>query len=504
MKTRIALFIKRTIVWVFLISVSALPLAARPFFINFDTAPSTLDPHTGQPGTDHNYFKQMFEPLVEIDVNGNPVPSLAVSWESKDLKTWTFKLRQGVRFHDGTPFNAAAVKFNIQRLQDPATKSKVQGIAKKILGIEILDNYTIRLTLDKPNVDFPIVLQDRPGMIVSPAAVKKYGKDFGRKPVGTGPFVFKSWKTGDSVTMKQNPHYWAKERVFLDDVVIKIVPDRNVAGMNLQAGKADLMVNVAPEHAARMKMDRKLRLYSRSALEFTCIYLRLKSSPQMGNKEVRQALAYVIDKDAISKALYFGTASSASGLLPAGFWAYEPDVTDYAAQNITKAKALLQKAGYPNGFEAKYTTIPAFPFNKVAQIVKQQASEIGIVLNIEMMGLGQAIQTSMMNKTDILGLGWSGRTSTDATFQSLVHSTGTYNGKSYSNAEVDRLLEMAKSTQDTDTRKRAYSRVQQILAEDLPLIPILHMPMFYAAKKEVSGIKLYIDLKLRLLDVKAN
>ena len=509
MKASIQFFFKVILLAVSMSLAVVLPSEAKPFIVNFDTSPSSLDAHVAQFGTDNNYFKQMIEPLVEMDLNGNPIPCLAVSWESNDLKTWTFYLRKGVKFHDGTPFNADAVKFNIERLQNPETKSGFQSVAKTIQKVEVVDNYTIRMILDESNVDFPLTLQDRVGSIASPTAVKKYGKDFGRNPVGTGPFVFVSWKNDDSVTMKRNPDYWAKERVFLDDVIIKIVPDRNVAAMNLQAGQADLLMNVAPEHLPGLEADPKLKVYHRASLEFTCLYfIRMHSSPGLEmsypKKEVRQALAYAIDVDAISKALYFGKAKSSKSIFPEGFWAYEPNVTDYTKSNVAKAKELLTKAGYPNGVELKYTSVTLFPFNRIAEIVKQQAAKAGIKLNLEIIGLNQAMQDTMLNKTNILGLGWSGKTSPDMTLQALVHSKGNYNNKNYANPEVDRLIAEGRSTADINKRKKAYSQIQKILAEDLPIIPILHMPMFYAAKKEVSGIKLYNDLKLRLLDVKAN
>ncbi len=504
MKTKFHFFQKALILSAFLVSMAILPLSAKTFIINHDTRPSTLDPHTGTPGTDHDYFKQMFEPLVEIDTNGNPIPSLAVSWESKDLKTWTFHLRKGVSFHDGTPFNAAAVKFNIERIQDPATKSKVRGTALKIKKLEIVDDYTIRLTLGAPNVDFPLTMQDRPGMMVSPAAAKKYGKDFGRNPVGTGPFVFQSWKISDSVIMKRNPNYWAKERVFLDEVIFKIVPDKNVSVMNIKAGKADLMLNVPPEHIMRLKADPKLKVYRRSGLNFEAVYLRMFASPPFNKKEVRLAFAHAIDKVAISKALYFGMAEPANGLFPKGFWAHDPNLPDFSRANVAKARELLRKAGYPNGFDVVYTTIPAFPFNKIAQIIKQQAAKADIRITINMVGLGQAIKSTVLNKIPILGLGWSGRIATDATFQSLIHSAGSYNNKNYVNPTVDGLLAEGRATVDVAKRKATYSKVQRIISDEMPIVPLIHTQTACAARKSITGIKYHIDIKLRLLDVKAN
>ena len=484
--------------------VSTSTFAYSKLRIGFGVGPTTLDPHVGTAGSDHNYIKQMFDTLVEIDPAGNPIPSLAVRWENKGLKVWTFYLRKGVKFHDGTPFNAQAVKFNIERLQDPATKSRVRGIAMSITKMRVINDLTIELTLKAPNVDFPIVLQDRPGMIASPTAIKKYGKEFSSNPVGTGAFRFKKWRTGDSVIMTKNQDYWNKSRVHIDEVEFKIVPDKSVAIMSLQGRKIDMLIAVPPERVKQLESSRKFNMYKKPALGFTAVYLTQIQSPPFDNKLVRQALAHSIDKIAISRALFFGLANEAITMVPPNHWAFTDNIPIYTRANPAKAKELLARAGYPNGLKMEMKTIPAFPYDKIAQIVKQQAGAAGFDIQIETMGTGQLIQGAVTHKFQSIALGWSGRTSTDATFQALVHSSGAYNNKNFINAEVDKYIEAARNTEDQDERKAAYAKVQKIVAEEVGLIPIFHMPLFVATQKKVSGFQIYLDLKVRLIDTKIN
>lgn len=474
--------------------------AAKVFRVALGVEPTSLDPHAGLAGSDHDSFKQIFEPLVEVDPQGNAIPALAVSWENPTPKEWVFRLRKNVAFHDGTPFNAAAVEFNIKRLQDPATKSPVADIAKKIVGINVVDDSTIKLTLDAPNVDFPIVMQDRPGMMVSPAAVKKLGADFGRNPVGTGPFVFQSWKEGDSIKLKKNQNYWNKANVFLDEVELKVIPDQSVAVMNLQAGNLDMIISLSEERVQLLEKSKDIKTYYTPILEFFSTYMM--SVPPFDKKEVRQALAYAVDREAITKALTFGYGRPATGHLPDIHWAYEGNVNRYP-RNIAKAKELLAKAGYPNGVKATLTTIPVPPHNKIAQIVKQQAAEAGIDFTLEMVEPAQAIGKAMKKETNALQLGWSGRASTDATFQSLVHSAGAYNNKNYINPEADKLIERARSVSDIQERKKAYSALQKLVADDMATLVEYNKSLIVAAKSNVKGIKNYLDGKLRLTGISA-
>lgn len=474
--------------------------AAKVFKVAIAVEPTSLDPHAGLAGSDHDSFKQIFEPLVEVNVKGNPIPALAVSWTNPTPTEWIFNLRKGVKFHDGTPFNAKAVEFNIKRLQDPATKSPVMGIAKGIVGINIIDDYTIKLTLKAPNVDFPIIMQDRPGMQMSPASVAKYGLDISRNPVGTGPFVFVSWKEGDVIKLRKNQNYWNKANVYLDEVELKIIPDKTVAVMNLQAGNLDMMVGLPAERVKQLQKSKKLNLYISSTNQFFCTYMMSGIEP-FNKKEVRQALAYSVDRAAITKAMTFGLAKPSTGHLSAVHWAYEGDVETYP-RNIAKAKALLKKAGYPNGIKVTLTTIPVAPHNKIAQIIKQQAMEAGIDFTLEIIGPAQAIGKAMKKQTNALQLGWSGRASTDATYQSLVHSSGAYNNKNYVNPEADKLIEAARSTSNMDERKAAYSALQKLVAEEMVTLIYYSGPLIMAAKKNVTGIRSFLDGKLRLTGIK--
>ncbi|MCP4750586.1 MAG: hypothetical protein GY866_06815 [Proteobacteria bacterium] len=490
-----------TIATLLMTLVASSALAEQVLRIRLSTDPVSLDAAFANAGVDAYTWSQVTESLLDQDENGTLLPSLATSWGSKDNKTWILNLRRGVKLHDGTRFEAKLVKWNIERIQN-AVKSTVRSAALSIDKIVIVDKYRIRLILKGKNALFADYLAGRMSAIHSPKAIKKYGADYARHPVGTGPFMFKSWKSGTEVVLVKNPKYWDRDRIHFDKLIYKVIPDEGTAFMNLAANKVDLAVNLTPIRAKLVKANPKLKLYSFLSGEFITVYIRQLDKPPFNNKLVRQAMAHAIDKEAINQALFFGTGAVASSGLNVDHWAYDSSTPAYKEANVRKAKELLKKAGYPNGLEGEYVylTIPIFPFDKTAQIVQQQFAKIGIKIKVEPVGLSTLIQRGIGKLVPLVGLGWSGGNETDTMFQAMIHSKGSYNNTAYVSAAADRLIEEARSTSDRSAQKRAYSKLQKLLADDLPIIPIMHKPVIQASTSRLIGYKVQLDQKFRFQD----
>ncbi len=496
---------RSALLMVIMIFMSSSALAEKKLRIRMTTDPVSLDAAYANAGIDAYVWGQITETLLVQDENGSLQPALATSYESNDYKTWIVHLRRGVKLHDGTPFEAKLVKWNIERIQN-AKKSSVRGAALMIERIEIQGKYKIKLVLKAKNALFANYLVSRIVAIHSPKAIKKYGADYQRHPVGTGPFMFKSWETGTEVVLVKNPNYWNKDRIRLDKLIYKFIPDEGTAFMSLKAKKIDLALELAPIRVPSIRADSSLKLYNELGGGFLVVYFRQLDKPPFDNKLVRQAMAHAIDKEAINQAIYFGAGAVASSGLKASHWAHDPSTPDYRLANIKKAKELMAKAGYPNGIkeEQVYLTIPTFPFLKVAQIVQQQIGKIGIKVKIEPVGLTTLIQRAIGKLVPLCGLGWSGGNDTDAMFQAMFHSKGSYNNKAFINVEADELIEKARNTGDRDAQKKIYSNLQKVLAEELPIITILHDPIIQASTTRLSGYKVQVDQTFSFVDVDLN
>lgn len=238
---------------------SSAPKTGGNLNISLDADPPKLDPSFSSAFIDRQVFESLFDKLLDLKPDGTFEPKLAESWTvSEDKKAYTFKLRQGVKFHDGTDFNADAVKFNFERNLDKASsrRSELEAVDK----VTVVDPYPVKVELKQPFSPFLSVLTDRAGMVVSPEAVKKYGEDFVNHPVGTGPFKFKDRMKGDHITLVKNENYWQKGLPKLDSVTYKVINDKNVALMNLKSGQIDITNKFPEKEVAGLKNDAKVKV----------------------------------------------------------------------------------------------------------------------------------------------------------------------------------------------------------------------------------------------------
>lgn len=453
---------------------------------------SNLIPLLASDSASHSISGLIFNGLVKYDRDLNIVGDLAESWEiSGNGLVITFRLRKGVRWHDGQPFTADDILFTYRLTVDPKTPTAYAGDFLKVKKAEVLDPHTFRVTYDKP---FAPALMSW-GASVMPKHLLE-GTDvtkspLARHPVGTGPYRFKEWKTGQKIVLVQNPDYF-EGRPYLDGRVMRVIPDMATMFLELRARGIDQM-GLTPLQYTRQTETRYFRTHFRKYryLSFSYTYLGFNlQNPMFADRRVRQALAHAVNKEELIDGILLGLGREATGPFKPGTWQYNPDVKRYP-YDPQRALQLLAEAGWRdtdgdgildrNGQRFEFELL-ANQGNEVraktAEIVQRRLAELGISVKIRVIEWAAFIK-EFINKRrfDAVILGWT--IPMDPDLHDVWHSSKTgpseLNFISYRNDEVDALLEKGRGTFDRAERKRCYDRIQEILAEDQPYI-FLYVP----------------------------
>ncbi|GAW91597.1 ABC transporter substrate-binding protein [Calderihabitans maritimus] len=466
-----------------------------------------LDPANVTDGESIYVTQQIYDTLVKYDKESTKVvPGLAEEWEvSKDGLEWTFKLRKGVKFHDGTPFNAEAVKFNFDRWMDennPYHHGDFEyymymfgGFPGIISSVEVVDEYTVKIALEKPLAPFIQNLAMPAFAIASPEAIKKYGEDYFKHPVGTGPFKFVEWKKDDRIVLVKNEEYWGPEPK-LDKVIFRTIPDNTARLMELEAGTIDAMIGVNPDDAARIKENPDLQLLLRPSMNVGYLAMNTEKTP-FDNVLVRRAINHAINKEALIEAFYAGFAKPAKNPMPPSLWGYNDDIEDYE-YDPAKAKALLAEAGYPDGFETTLWAMPvARPYMpqpmEIAQAIQQDLAAVGIKAEIVTYDWATYLEKGEKGEHDLYLLGWTGDNGDPDNFlYVLLDKNNAVKGAAsnvafYKNDKVHDLLVEAQMEMDQSKRAELYEEAQVYIHEDAPWVPLVHSTPVLAARKNVTG-----------------
>ena len=328
--------------------------------IGMEAEPPGLDPGQALGLHTLRVTHQLFETLVTTpDDSTDVVPGLAESWQvSPDGLAWTFKLRRGIRFHDGTPLDAAAVKFTFDRVIDPnhphAKSGKwtfVTGYLSSVKSVEVVDPLTVRLQLKYPTASLLALLALPNCAILSPTAFAKAPEPFNSQPVGSGRYRFESWERGSRLVLRRNDDYWgAKGKP--QTLVYRGIPEANARVTELLTGGVDLILPIPPDFVARLESNRQVTVHKKTGLTIWYVGFNVEKKP-FTDKRVRQALNHAVNRDAIVRDILKGTGIPAVGPLLPGTWGFEPNVHKYA-YDVAAAKKLLADAGYPNGFEVEF------------------------------------------------------------------------------------------------------------------------------------------------------
>ena len=461
--------------------------------------PGGLDPHILSTKASSQVFKAVYNTLIGLDADLKPVPELAESWETPDPKTYILKLRKGVKFHDGTEFNAAAAKANLDRILDPNTKSPVAADIATIQSVEATDANTLRLSLKQPDAALLTSLSGYPGTIVSPAAIQKFGPDLARNPVGTGPFQFVEYLKDDHITVKKFDGYWDQGKPYLDEVVFKPIPDDAVKLSTLRANGVDIIDTVEPRAGSQLRGGRELVFMERPTLDYSWIILNM-TTPPFDNKALRQAMAWGIDRDVVVKALLFESGVAAQSPFSPTSWAHDPSFKPYK-RDVAQAKAKLAEGGMPQGFTVPLQVVNR-PLNiQMGQVFKEQLAEAGINLEIEVVEQAAHVSNRRDGKFVASANFWTGRPDPDGNVFNWFFSTGGQNYAKYNNPKVDDLLLKGRSSLNQDERKQLYFELSRVLAEDVPMVFLYHEYARQAASPKVQNYKLAPDAIYRLAEV---
>jgi len=430
---------------------------------------TTMDPHMSTAAVDRQVYQSIYNPLVRLDKDLTLKPELAEKWDFTDPTTLVFTLRKGVKFHDGTDFNAAAVKFNFDRMMNPDNKSPRASEISSVKEVTVVDDSTIKLTLKAPNASLLAVLSDRAGMIISPAAITKFGKDLARNPVGTGPFKFVEWVTGDHLSTVKFDQYWEKgtdnqSLPYLDGVTYKPVTDASQRLTSVKTGTLDLIDQIASKDYAGLKGSKDPIMSEVAALEWQGLEVN-NAKPPFDKVGARQALNYALDRDSIAKDVLFGTVTPGQGPISPSSWAFDASINTYK-RDVTKSKDLLTKAGLtaPVKFDCMIVNSPDGLL--LGQAIKEQLTAGGFDMNIVQLDFPTALAKYNAKDYTCFQIGWSGRPDPDANFYQFMHSTGSQNTYNYANPKVDELLDKARATYDQAQRKDLYTQATKLVNDD--------------------------------------
>lgn len=476
-------------------STGAAPKDGGTLTISLSSDAPKLDPALSSSVYDRYVFQSVFDKLVDVDKDGKIVPMLAEKWDiSPDGKTYTFSLRKGVKFQDGTDFDAEAVKFNFGRDMDKSSPRKNE--LGQVKSVTVVDASTVKVELKEAFAPFLSILTDRAGMMVSPTAAKKDGQDFMNKPVGTGPFMFKERVKGTSITLVKNPNYWQKGLPHLDQVVYKIIVDGNVAAMNLKSGQVDMTDWRFPtKEIENFKKDTNFTLINEPGQGYIGFYLNV-NKPPFNVKEFRQAIDVLIDRDALVKLIKNGAASAGRSPFAKGNLAYG-DSDKYSKPDLEKAKALLTKAGHPEGFTFTFKTGTSADNQRLAEMLQNMFKPAGINMNIEKLEFGTMLDQTQKGNFEASGTSWSGRPDPDQNIYDQNVTNGPQNYSKYSNPQIDKLLADARVELDPTKRKAIYDQAEKILNEELPYIYMYHENNVFGISNHVKGFDYVSDGLIR-------
>ena len=447
----------------------------------------SLDPHASNDNPSSRIRVQIYDRLMDLDDNGVPQPMLAESWERPDDKTIIFHLRKGVKFHNGDEMKASDVKFSLERA---LAAPEVSHILTGINGVEVLDDYTVKVTTEKPMAAILNNLAHTTIAILSEKATKEAGDKFGQNPVGSGPYKFVSWQSGDRVTLEAFPEYWQGEAPIKNVVFRNIVEETNRT-IGLETGELDIIYDIQGMDKNKLKDDDRFVVIEGPQVSMTYLGFNMKKAPY-DNPKVREAISYAIDQKPIIDTVFLGAGEAANSIIGPNVWGYY-DVEKYT-QDIEKAKALLAEAGYPDGFKAKIWVNDNPVRRDTAVILQDQLKQIGIDLAIETVEWGAFLDGTARGDHEMFLLGWGTVTrDPDYGIYELV-STSTMgsagNRSFYSNPTVDKLLEEGRTELDPEKRKAIYKEIQEIIRKDIPMYMIIYPLQNVVTQKNIKNFKL--------------
>jgi peptide/nickel transport system substrate-binding protein len=464
-----------------------------------------LDPTLARTYVGRIVFSALCDKLFDIDEKLNIVPQLALSHEtSADGKEVTIKLRPGVKFHDGEPFDAEAAKFSLDRhltMQGSFRKPELAALDH----VDVVDPLTIKLVLKTPFSPLIAQLTDRAGMMVAPKAAKEAGDKFGQHPVCAGPYKFVERVQQDRMVFEKFADYWNKDNVFIDRVMFLPIVDATVRLANLKSGGLDLIERVLATDIKDVRADKRLKLATALELGYLGLTVNTGNDKNKGplnqSEKVRQALDLSIDREALNQVVFNGEFTPGNQWISPEHPYYQKSFP-IQPRNIAKAKALLKESGATLPVSVDFMMPKGAENEAVAQVIQSMAAEAGFDLKIRLLENATALKQAQAGEYQLFLLGWSGRIDPDSNSYTFLHSNAPQNDASYSNPEADKVLEDARLITDPAQRKAIYEKLTKIALNDEPIIYLYHRKLLIAHTTKLEGYKPMPDGLVRLVGLK--
>ena len=479
------------------------PVPRRGGVLRWAQSPNagSLDPVTGRTAAEFPVLHLVFDALLDFDpMTLDPRPGLAKAFAFEDPKTFSMELVEGASFHDGTPFDADAVKFNLDRARsDP--RSNVKADIATIRAVEVAGKYRVILRLDRPNAALPAILTDRPGMMVSPTHVRQNGPNVDQNPVGIGPWKMVSWRNNDRFIAARNETYWRPGLPYLDGVTLTIMGEPATALRSVIAGENDLATALGPQQKSVAERSKLVTQLTHS-LGMVGIYLNY-GRPPLSDVRIRQALNYAIDRDALNQAVALSLDVPTSAILPQEHWACDPATAHYYRYDPGKARALLAEAGYPDGID-----IPMLGWSDQVSMQRQEV----IVTQLARSGIRVALTPVSASASSTMFFGpakqGAGRMAQIAArpdpsqeYDNLFSKDAYFNAGGVELAGYRELLDATMATTDRAARQAAFAKLQKFVVENALLVPILFNTAVTAHHPRVRNFVLGMIGKPKCTDV---
>jgi peptide/nickel transport system substrate-binding protein len=460
-----------------------------------------LDPTLARTYVGRIVFAGLCDKLFDIDEKLQIVPQLALGYEWTDPKTLVIRLRPNVTFHDGEPFDAAAVKYTLERhLTLPGSFRR--GEISAIDHVEVVDPLTVRLVLKTPSAPLLALLTDRAGMIVAPKAAEAAGKDFGLHPVCTGPFKFAERVAQDRIVLDRFPGYWDAANIHFDRVIYHPMTDSAVQVANLHTGNIDLAERVLPTDVAEVKRDPKLRIVTSPALGYLGITFNLANGEQSKapinqNALLRQAFDAALDRQALSEVVFNGMYLPTVQAVPPSSPLYVKGL-EPLPRDIDKARALVKQSGVPTPIPVTMM-VPNTPDQaQLAEVIQSMVRDAGFDLKINLVEFASSVAAGTQGSFETYQIAWSGRTDADGNLYTFLHSGMGQNDGHWSNPVADEALDAARTLTDPAARTAQYAKFMEQERKDLPIIYLYHPVNIVGLSARLSGFRPVPDGLIRL------
>ena len=484
------------------LAVPAMPVQAQTLRVGLAEDPDLLDPTRARTFVGRIVFSALCDKLFDIDEKLNYIPQLATGYEwSADNKALTIKLRQGVTFHDGEPFNAEAAKFNIERHKTMKGSNR-SGELKPVTSVDVVDASTIRLNLAAPFSPLLAALADRAGMMVSPKAAQASGENFSSQPVCSGPFKFVERVAQDRIVLERYDGYWNKGNIHFDKVIYTPIPDATVRLANLKSGQFDFIERAASSDMAALRKDNRFKTAAITEIGYQGITINLGKSdraqqnPLGKDARVREAFELSLDREGIVQVVMDGEATPGNQWVAPGNRFYAKSMP-IPKRDVAKAKALLKEAGVTN---PSFTLMTATTSDaqKVAQVVQAMAKEAGFDVKIQSTEFATSLNMADKGDFDAYVLAWSGRADPDGNIYSFDACKQPLNYAGLCDPKVDELLNQSRMQSDPAERVKTFDKLAATVLKERPIVYLYHRKWLWAYNAKLAGVRDLPDGLLRV------